>query len=67
LFTKSGEPWFCIAGIWRADDDVGEAFTMLAMPPGPEIASEIVIGRSPSSTAPIGPLGSIHRFQPRQS
>ena len=38
LFTKTGEPWFCIAGIWRADKDVGEAFTMLTMPPGPDIA-----------------------------
>ncbi|HSU98755.1 MAG TPA: SOS response-associated peptidase [Roseiarcus sp.] len=38
LFTRAGEPWFCIAGIWRADRDVGEAFTMLTMPPGPDIA-----------------------------
>jgi len=32
VFTKRGEPWFCIAGIWRADKAVGEAFTMLKMP-----------------------------------
>jgi SOS response associated peptidase (SRAP) len=38
LFTKTGEPWFCIAGIWRSVKDVGEAFTMLTMPPGPNIA-----------------------------
>ena len=38
LFTKKGEPWFCIAGIWRANKDVGEAFTMLTMEPGPDIA-----------------------------
>jgi len=38
LFTKEGEPWFCIAGIWRANKDVGEAFTMLTMEPGPDIA-----------------------------
>ena len=38
LFTKSGEPWFCVAGIWRADAQVGEAFTMLTMPPGLDIA-----------------------------
>jgi putative SOS response-associated peptidase YedK len=38
LFTKTGEPWFCIAGIWRSVEDVGEAFTMLTMPPGPDIA-----------------------------
>jgi putative SOS response-associated peptidase YedK len=38
LFTKKGESWFCIAGIWRANKDVGEAFTMLTMDPGPDIA-----------------------------
>jgi putative SOS response-associated peptidase YedK len=38
LFTKAGEPWFCITGIWRVDKDLGEAFTMLTMPPGPDIA-----------------------------
>lgn len=38
LFTKRGEPIFCIAGIWRSDAKVGEAFTMLTMPPGPDIA-----------------------------
>ena len=38
LFTKTGEPWFCIAGIWRASKEVGEAFTMLTVPPGPDIA-----------------------------
>jgi putative SOS response-associated peptidase YedK len=37
LFTKKGERMFCIAGIWRADPKVGEAFTMLTMPPGPDI------------------------------
>jgi putative SOS response-associated peptidase YedK len=26
LFTKNGEPWFGIAGIWRTDKDVGEAY-----------------------------------------
>ena len=38
LFTKRGEPIFCIAGIWRAHPDVGEAFTMLTMAPGPDVA-----------------------------
>lgn len=37
LFTKKDEPIFCIAGIWRKTDDVGEAFTMLTMEPGPDI------------------------------
>ncbi|WP_260596834.1 SOS response-associated peptidase [Sphingomonas endolithica] len=38
LFTKVGEPWFCIAGLWRSHPSVGEAFTMLTMEPGPDIA-----------------------------
>lgn len=38
LFTKRNEPIFCIAGIWRETKDVGEAFTMLTMGPGPDIA-----------------------------
>jgi putative SOS response-associated peptidase YedK len=38
LFTRKGEPWFCIAGIWRSSPEVGEAFTMLTMGPGPDIA-----------------------------
>lgn len=37
-FTKAGEDWFCIAGIWRTDRLVGEAFTMLTTEPGPDIA-----------------------------
>jgi putative SOS response-associated peptidase YedK len=37
-FTKVGEDWFCIAGIWRADPKVGEAFTMLTTAPGPDVA-----------------------------
>jgi putative SOS response-associated peptidase YedK len=38
LFTVRGQPWFCIAGIWRMNEQVGEAFTMLTMAPGPDIA-----------------------------
>lgn len=38
LFTKRDEPVFCIAGIWRHNPEVGEAFTMLTMAPGPDIA-----------------------------
>lgn len=37
LFTKKDEPIICIAGIWRETKDVGEAFTMLTMEPGPDI------------------------------
>lgn len=38
LFTLAGEPWFCIAGLWRTDPQVGEAYTMLTCPPGPDVA-----------------------------
>ena len=38
LFTLAGEPWFCIAGLWRTDPKVGEAYTMLTTEPGPDVA-----------------------------
>lgn len=38
LFRWSGEDFFCIAGLWKADDKVGEAFTMLTCEPGPDVA-----------------------------
>lgn len=38
LFTKSDEPWFMIAGAWRAHPEVGEAYTMLTCEPGVDIA-----------------------------
>lgn len=38
LFTVAGAPVFGIAGLWRAAPEVGEAFTMLTVPPGPDIA-----------------------------
>jgi putative SOS response-associated peptidase YedK len=38
LFTKRGEEWFCIAGLWRDSPDVGEACTMLTITPGPDVA-----------------------------
>ena len=36
-FSVPGLEWFCIAGIWRTDAEVGEAFTMLTCPPGRDI------------------------------
>jgi putative SOS response-associated peptidase YedK len=49
-FRLAEHPWFCIAGLWRADATVGEAFTMLTCPPGPDIApyhgrQVVVLGR----------------------
>ena len=38
LFTLAGAPWFCIAGLWREDPQVGEAYTMLTCPPGADVA-----------------------------
>ncbi len=38
LFTKTDEPIFAIAGVWRDTKEAGEAFTMLTMEPGPDIA-----------------------------
>lgn len=38
LFTKPSETILCIAGIWRPHPEVGEAFTMLTMAPGPDVA-----------------------------
>ncbi len=38
LFTNREEPLFCIAGIWRETSEGGEAFTMLTMDPGADIA-----------------------------
>jgi putative SOS response-associated peptidase YedK len=38
LFTRKDERLFCIAGIWRTHPEVGEAFTMLTVAPGPDVA-----------------------------
>jgi len=38
LFTWPGHDWFGIAGIVRRDPTVGEAFTLLTCPPGPDVA-----------------------------
>lgn len=37
LFTMKDHDWFCIAGIWQAHPDIGEAFTMLTMDAGDDI------------------------------
>ncbi|MBV9539382.1 MAG: SOS response-associated peptidase [Acidisphaera sp.] len=37
-FTKPGEEWFCIAGLWRPTPEGGAAFTMLTTQPGPDVA-----------------------------
>ncbi|ODP38917.1 SOS response-associated peptidase [Sphingomonas turrisvirgatae] len=37
LFTMKDHRWFAIAGIWRAHEKVGEAFTMLTADAGPDV------------------------------
>lgn len=37
-FTKVGEDWFCIAGIWRPVESKAPAFTMLTCEPGRDVA-----------------------------
>ncbi|WP_420137303.1 SOS response-associated peptidase family protein [Sphingomonas sp.] len=37
-FRIKGLDWFCVAGLWRTDPKVGEAWTMLTTEPGPDIA-----------------------------
>jgi putative SOS response-associated peptidase YedK len=38
-FTKTGEDWFCFAGLWRPASDAGpEAFTLLTTEPGLDVA-----------------------------
>jgi putative SOS response-associated peptidase YedK len=38
-FTRPGEDWFCIAGLWRPmPDGPGAAFTILTTEPGPDVA-----------------------------
>jgi putative SOS response-associated peptidase YedK len=38
LFTMRDHRWFCIAGIWRSHPEIGEAFTMLTMDAGEDVA-----------------------------
>lgn len=38
LFTMRDAPVFAIAGYWKSNPDVGEAFTMLTVEPGPDVA-----------------------------
>jgi hypothetical protein len=37
-FTRAGEDWFRIAGLWRPMPEGGDAFTTLRTEPGPDVA-----------------------------
>jgi hypothetical protein len=58
-------PWFCIAGIWRSHPEIGEAFTMLTMEPGEDVAPYHSV-RSSRYRATGGPTGLIPRYQQRR-
>ncbi len=36
-FTKVGEDWFCIAGLWRLVEGQAPALTILTCKPGPDV------------------------------
>ena len=38
LTIGAAAPWFCVAGFWRTDAAVGEAFTLLTAEPGTDVA-----------------------------
>lgn len=38
-FTRTGEEWFCFAGLWRPETaESPAAFTLLTTAPGPDVA-----------------------------
>jgi putative SOS response-associated peptidase YedK len=37
-FTEAGQPWFCLAGLWRRYPDGEARFTLLTTEPGPDMA-----------------------------
>lgn len=37
-FTKPGEDWFCVAGLWRTVEGAAPAFAMLTCEPGADVA-----------------------------
>jgi len=55
-FTKTGGDWLCFAGLWRPmSRGEGEAFTLLTMEPGPDVAPihnrQMVVLERPDSLA----------------
>ena len=66
LFEWPGQPWFGIAGIVREDARVGEAFTLLTCPPGPDVAPyhnrQIVLLSPADCLAWLDPQSDAARF-----
>jgi len=74
LFTLKGAPSFGIAGLWRNDSDVGEAFTMLTCEPAPDVApyhNRSIVVLPPADWArwlePVIPAGELLRPLPAGS
>jgi putative SOS response-associated peptidase YedK len=74
LFTLRDAPWFAIAGLWRDDPGVGEAFTMLTCEPSPDVApyhNRSVVVLPPADCArwldPATPEGDVLRPLPAGS
>ena len=59
LAVRAGRGEVAIAGLVRDDPNVGEAFTLLTVPPGPGHCAIITIGRSRCSTRRNGAPGSM--------
>ena len=66
LFTWPDHDWFGIAGIVRSDPSVGEAFTLLTCPPGPDVAPyhnrQIVLLSPQDCIAWLDPAASAEPF-----
>jgi hypothetical protein len=62
-FTKTGEEWFCFAGLWRPmPDGQGDAFTLLTTEPG-RMSLPSITARLLSSNVRNGRPGSIPTTQ----
>ena len=66
LFTWPGNDWFGIAGIYRNDPGVGEAFTLLTCQPGADVAPyhnrQVVLLSPRDCIAWLDPATSAHDF-----
>jgi hypothetical protein len=75
-FSRRAKRWFCFADLWRpAPNGTGDAFTLLATAPGPEVApmhdrqNDGMTGRrglnspSPKRSSFAVPAGALRRFE----
>ncbi len=66
LFAWPGHEWFGIAGVYRTDPTVGEAWTMLTCEPGPDVAPyhnrQVVLLSPEDCFAWLDPVNSAEGF-----